>query len=81
MGKSQNKKEPVVNHWFERARPSRSLEFAPIPTSIDGQRKQLPVQHSSWWRLFTGWLSFYNIQTRWYIERRIARLFHRRWGA
>ncbi|HLJ33373.1 MAG TPA: hypothetical protein VKU38_06975 [Ktedonobacteraceae bacterium] len=80
MGKLQKKKESVEHRWFERARPSRSLEFAPIPVSVDGQRKRLPVQDASLWHLFTSWLSFYTIQIRWRIERRIARLFHRRWG-
>ncbi len=79
--KQKETKEHTENRWFERVKLSRSLDFAPVHVSIDGQRKRLPVPQPSWWHLFTGWLSYHSIQIRWHIERRVARMFHRRWGA
>jgi hypothetical protein len=35
---------------------------------------------SSAWERFVAWLRYHTIQTRWDIERRLARKFHRRWG-
>ena len=34
----------------------------------------------SLWQRVTAWLRYYYIQTRWDIERRLARKLHRRWG-
>ncbi|HXZ03303.1 MAG TPA: hypothetical protein VEH81_00640 [Ktedonobacteraceae bacterium] len=46
------------------------------------ERKQSPVflQSASWWSRFRMWIAYYSIQWSWDIERRLARLFNRRWG-
>jgi hypothetical protein len=53
----------------------------PVPTddSDKHSRRSFMPQPSSWER-FTAWLRYYSIQTRWDIERRLARKLHRRWG-
>ena len=57
-----------------------SLMRVPVPFE-DQHRQQPPLQQASWWMLCTRWLQYYSIQLRWDIERSLARLFHRRWGA
>ena len=47
-----------------------------------GERRQSPVFHQAtpWWTRFRMSIAYYSIQWRWNIERRLARLFNRRWG-
>jgi hypothetical protein len=40
-----------------------------------------PVPQTSLWKLCSGWLRYQSIQARWDVERRIARILRRRWGA
>jgi len=44
--------------------------------------KQSPVyqQTATWWSRCWMWIEYHSIQWRWDIERRLARLFNRRWG-
>jgi hypothetical protein len=57
-----------------------SLSF--VFVHMDDGRKQSPLllQPESWWVLCRKWLHYTSIQWRWDVERRIARIFHRRWG-
>jgi hypothetical protein len=59
------------------------LPGLPVPVPTDDSDKHshrsFTPQPSSWER-FTAWLRYYYIQTRWDIERRLARKLHRRWG-
>jgi len=60
------------------SRPSPSFVFV----HSHGERKQLSTFHRPlpWWSRLRSWIDYYSIQWRWDIERRLARLFHRRWG-
>jgi len=60
------------------SRPSLSFVFA----HTHSERKQSPAFHQSatWWSRFRMWVEYHSIQWRWDIERRLARLFNRRWG-
>ena len=51
----------------------------PVPTDEHPHRSFTPPPPSLWKRL-TAWLRYYYIQTRWDIERRLARKLLRRWG-
>jgi len=77
-------KNPTVRglQSSEAGRVSIFRSFAPVPVPIDDQyrRSSVPMQQPSWWQRFTRWLAYYGIQLRWDIERRLARLFNRRWG-
>ena len=56
--------------------------FILAPATLEDQHKRRPpVEQPSWWTLWSKWLQYYSIQVRWDIERWLARLFHRRWGA
>ncbi len=59
------------------------LPGLPVPVPTDDAhkhpRRSFTTPLSSWERL-TAWLRYYSIQTRWDIERRLARKLHRRWG-
>jgi hypothetical protein len=59
------------------------LPGLPVPVAADDSHRHshrsFTPQLSSWER-FTAWLRYYYIQTRWDIERRVARKLHRRWG-
>ncbi len=48
----------------------------------NSERKHLSAFHNPlpWWSRLRSWIAYYSIQWRWNIERRLARLFHRRWG-
>jgi hypothetical protein len=53
----------------------------PVPThDSPAHYRRAPVQQDSLWSRFVAWLRYYSIQFRWDIERRLARLLHRRWG-
>jgi hypothetical protein len=70
MGEMQAKKSGL--------RPFPSFAFV---RTGDG-RKQPPMlmQSDPWWLRFSKWAQYHSIQLRWDIERRLARLFNRRWG-
>lgn len=44
------------------------------------QRQYQYRQHETWWFIVKSWGRYYFIQTRWDLERALARLLHRRWG-
>jgi len=58
----------------------------PIPSVVyvhtNNRHKQLPMQMQTetWWLRCRKWVEYHSIQLRWDIERRLARLFNRRWG-
>ena len=60
------------------------LPGSPVPVPGDDFYKHLhnsfTSQPLSFWERFTAWVRYYYIQTRWDIERRLARKLHRRWG-
>jgi hypothetical protein len=70
MGETQAKKPGT--------RPSLSFVFV----HTNGGRKQLPMhmQTETWWLRCRKWIRYHSIQLSWDIERRLARLFNRRWG-
>ncbi len=56
--------------------------LTPVPVPGDDQyRRKPPVPRPSWWALCSGWFRYHSIQLRWDIERWLARILHRRWGA
>ena len=57
-----------------------SFAFVPVPIDDRYKRASMPMQRPSWWLRCTRWIAYYRIQLRWDIERRLARLFNRRWG-
>ncbi|MDQ2715641.1 MAG: hypothetical protein M3Z08_12095 [Chloroflexota bacterium] len=63
--------------------PSRNLRsLTPVPVPVgDRSRRPLMQQRASWWSLCGAWLRYHSVQIRWDIERRLARLLGRRWGA
>ena len=71
MGETQAKKPGP--------RPTPSFVFVRINDGV----KQSPLlrQAEPWWLRCRKWLRYHSIQLRWDIERRLARLFNRRWGA
>jgi hypothetical protein len=67
---------PLAGRGFHMHSP------VPVPTrDADMARKhrQAFQPRESWWTLFTAWLRYHSIQTRWDIERALARLLRRRW--
>jgi hypothetical protein len=67
---------------FLRGTPSQQQNLAPIyvPTEYQRQQGYFSGRQESWWYVLKSWLRYYTIQTRWDIERALARLLHRRWG-
>ncbi|MDQ2905373.1 MAG: hypothetical protein ABI456_06000 [Ktedonobacteraceae bacterium] len=60
---------------------SRNLRsLTPVPVG-DGSRPPLVQQNPSWWSLCSAWLHYHSVQLRWDVERQLARLLGRRWGA
>jgi hypothetical protein len=51
----------------------------PVPAH-DAHYRHTPVQQPSLWSRCVAWLRYYSVQFRWDIERRLARMLHRRWG-
>ncbi len=70
----QHKRHP--GRWMQWGSP------VPVPTddAYEHARRSFTSQPPSPWQHFTAWLRYYYIQTRWDIERRLARKLHRRWG-
>ena len=65
-------------HWL----PQRILVPVYIPTEQQPLQSYSTAQPAeSYWFLCKCWLRYHFIQLRWDIERTIARLHHRRWGA
>jgi hypothetical protein len=60
------------------SRPSLSIVFV----HSHDERKRLSTfqQPLPWWSRLRSWIEYYSTQWRWDIERRLARLFHQRWG-
>lgn len=58
----------------------RSLSFAFVHTNEERRQSPMFMQSESWWLPCRRWLQYHTIQLRWDIERRLARLFNRRWG-
>ena len=54
----------------------------PVPTrdaNLGQKNRQAFQSQESWWTLFTAWVRYHYIQTRWDVERALARLLRRRW--
>ncbi len=64
----------------ERIPPKRLRQFTLVPVLIEHADKQPQMSRLSWWKVCTRWFQYHSIQVRWYFERRVARLLHRRWG-
>jgi len=64
----------------EKIPPKHPRQFTLVPVFIDSTHKQPAMPRLAWWTVFTRWFQYHSIQVRWYIERRVARLLHRRWG-
>jgi len=71
MGETKAKNHPP-------RRPSLSFVFV----HFHGERRQSPEYYQTvpWWIRLRMLIEYYSIQWRWKIERRLARLFNRRWG-
>ncbi len=57
-----------------------SLSFVFVNTDDGYKRPHLVSRPEPWWLRCRRWLQYHAIQVRWDIERRLARLFKRRWG-
>jgi hypothetical protein len=71
-----NQHKRYHGQWMQAGSP------VPVPTN-DAYKQNSPSflsPSSSAWERFVAWLRYHSIQTRWDIERRLARKFHRRWG-
>lgn len=60
------------------SRPSLSFVF--VHSHDEHKQSRVIQQSATWWSRFKLWVEYYSIQWRWDIERRLARLFNRRWG-
>ncbi|GHO86797.1 hypothetical protein [Dictyobacter formicarum] len=61
----------------------QTLTAIPVRTTYPGTtgKSILPYRESdSWYTICIAWIRYQSIQTRWDIERHVARLLHRRWG-
>jgi hypothetical protein len=55
--------------------------LTPVPVySSQEQRQRLSPPQETVWQMGIAWLRYHYIQTRWDLERSLARLLHRRWG-
>jgi hypothetical protein len=59
------------------SRPSQSFVFV---RTREHEQSPMLMQSETWWSRFRKWIEYHSIQWRWDIERRLARLFNRRWG-
>jgi hypothetical protein len=58
----------------------KSSPFIPAYVySHQGQKRRMPLRPLSLWPRLMAWVRYYSIQWRWDVERKIARLLHRRW--
>jgi hypothetical protein len=60
------------------SRPSLSFVF--VHSRDEGEQSPMLLQSETWWLRCRRWIEYHSIQWRWDIERRLARIFHRRWG-
>lgn len=59
---------------------SSSSSFVPVPANDPHNKYRRPsTQPEPLWQIFMAWLRYHSIQLRWDIERRVARLLHRKW--
>jgi len=70
MGETQAKKSG----------PRPFLSFVFVRINDGSKQSPMHLQSEPWWLRFRKWLQYHSIQLRWDIERRLARLFNRRWG-
>ncbi|GHO75428.1 hypothetical protein KSD_31990 [Ktedonobacter sp. SOSP1-85] len=65
--------------------PIRSLflpQRAPISIyTFEQERRRATIPTDPWQYRIQAWFTYHMIQIRWGIERGIARLLHKRWGA
>jgi hypothetical protein len=60
----------------------KSNPLTPVPVySSQEQRHRLSPSQGAFWQLGIAWLRYHYIQTRWDLERSLARLLRRRWGS
>jgi hypothetical protein len=59
------------------SRPSPSFVFV---HTHEHEQSPMFMQSETWWSRCRRWMEYHSIQWRWDIERRLARLFNRRWG-
>jgi hypothetical protein len=60
------------------SRPSLSFVF--VHPHDEHKTSPLFLPSATWWSRRRMWVEYHTIQWRWDIERRLARLFNRRWG-
>jgi len=60
--------------------PQRPRQFTFVPVLIENANKQPQVPQLSWWTVCIRWFQYHSVQIRWYFERRVARILHRRWS-
>lgn len=68
--------EPRAKKPGTRQTPS----FVFVPANDGHKQFPMHMQSETWWQRCTTWMQYHGIQWRWDIERRLARLFNRRWG-
>jgi hypothetical protein len=76
---------PAAGNQHKRYPGQRMQAGSPIPVPTNdayghNDSRSFSSPSSSAWERFVAWLRYHFIQTRWDIERRLARTFHRRWG-
>jgi hypothetical protein len=72
---SRKYRNPFGNGWL---RPNR---VKPVPVYHSQEPRRSLARHYSTWDLFNAWIKYHSIQIRWDIERTLARLLGKRWGA
>ena len=74
---------PPLRFWkfFAEILPkSNPLTTVPVYSSQEHQYRTYQSQETLW-HVSIAWMRYYYTQTRWDLERSLARLFHRRWGS
>lgn len=64
---------------FLAGRGGQAGGLVPIPISSSPEHYRSQMLHPSWWEACRAWVRYQTQQTRWDIERTLARILRRRW--
>jgi len=60
------------------SRPSLSFVF--VHTHAERGQSPMLLQSETWWWRCSRWIEYHSLKWRRDLERRLARIFNRRWG-